>query len=330
MARIFYDDDASLALLHGRRILVAGYGNQGRAHALNLRDSGCDVRVGLYQGSRSWQRAQSEGFAVQTVVEAAQWADIIGFLLPDQQHKQVFELSIGPFLAPGKLLLVAHGFSIHFGQIVPPPEVDVGLVAPVGPGALLRQLFLEGKGIPAAIAVHRDTSGCAERLVLAYAKALGCTRAGAIHTTLREETESDLFGEQVVLCGGIPALIMTAFRTLLAAGYQPEVAYFECVHQVKLIVDLIYEGGFEHMYHAISDTAEYGAYEAGPRVIDQHVADRMLEILTDIQQGEFARRWIREYEAGMPILTSHHEAERDSDLEDVGRRLRSMMPWLDR
>jgi ketol-acid reductoisomerase len=330
LAAIYYDSDADLDKIRRKRISLVGYGNQGRAQALNLRDSGCEVGVGLYDGSPSRTVAEHDGFTVQTVAEASAWGDVISILLADQLHRSVFEESIRSHLTPGKLLLVAHGFSIHFGQLVPPPQVDVGLVAPVGPGAVLRESYVEGSGIPAVIAVHQNVTGEAHHLILSYAAALGCTRAGVIGTTVREETETDLFGEQVVLCGGIPALIAAAYRVLVEAGFQSEMAYFECVHQVKLIVDLIYQGGMARMHEAISDTAEFGAYLTGPRIVDEHVSSGMRDVLRDIQDGTFARRWVDEYESGGETVAAQRRAEQASDLEDVGRRLRAMMPWLER
>jgi ketol-acid reductoisomerase len=325
---MFYDQDVSLDALHSKRIAVIGYGNQGHAHALNLRDSGCEVRVGLRSDGRSWERAVADGFAVQTVDEVSAWADVISVLLPDQQHKPVFETSIRSALVPGKLLMLAHGFSLHFGQIVPPTDVDVAMVAPVGPGHMMRRLYREGFGIPALFAVQQDVSGQTEQLALAYARALGCTRAGALRSTFQEEVETDLFGEQAVLCGGLTTLIKSGFDTLVGAGYQPEVAYFECLHQVKLIVDLLYEGGFASMHSRISDTAEYGDYVSGPRVIDDRVRESMHDVLEDIQDGSFARRWIAEYENGSPFVQEMRRAERQLLIEVVGSQIRSRMPWL--
>jgi len=325
MATVYHGDDATMELIQGRRVAVIGYGNQGHAHALNLRDSGCEVRIGLRPRGPSWSSAEGDGFPVLTVADAAAWADVIGILLPDQYHKQVFEESIRRQLEPGNMLLVAHGFSIHFGQIQSPPDVDVAMVAPVGPGHMMRRLFKQGSGIPALIAVHQDVTGDAHPLSLSYARALGSTRVGVLRTTFQEETETDLFGEQAVLCGGMSALIKTGFETLVKAGYQPELAYFECVHQVKLIVDLLYEGGFSYMHSRISDTAEFGDYISESRVIDQHVSRSMDAILEDIQDGSFARRWISEYEHGMTTLHRKREEERGLQIEVVGARLRSMM-----
>jgi ketol-acid reductoisomerase len=328
MTRIYYDSDADLDLIRSRRIAVIGYGSQGHAHAQNLRDSGCDVRVGLYEGSPSWRQAEADGFTVETVPEVSHWADLISVMLPDQYHKSVFEESIRPHLTPGKALLLAHGFSIHFGQIEPPEDVDVIMVAPKGPGHLLRRLYFEG-GVPALFAVYRDATGRAEALALAYARAISSTRAGVLRTTFQEETESDLFGEQAVLCGGLTSLIKAGFETLVEAGYQPELAYFECLHEMKLIVDLIYQGGLSYMRYSISDTAEYGDYVCGPRVVDASVKETMRQILTDIQSGEFARRWVNEYGSGAGNFRRLRAEGTDHPIEQIGRELRSMMAWLE-
>lgn len=311
--------------LLARRIAVIGYGNQGHAHALNLRDSGCNVRVGLARAGGSWSRAEADGFIVQLVPEASDWADLISILLPDQLHRSVFAQSIRQHLMPGKLLMLAHGFSIHFGQIEPPTDVDVGLVAPVGPGHTMRRLFLDGFGIPAAVAVHQNSSGRAEDLTMAYAEALGCARAGIVRTTFREETETDLFGEQAVLCGGLSALVKAGFDTLVEAGYQPELAYFECLHQVKFIADLLHEGGLTYMHARISDTAEFGDRVTGPQVVDQHVRESMRQALADIQSGRFAERWIEEHESGMPNLQRMRLEEQRLPIEVVGAQLRARM-----
>ncbi len=328
MARVYYDRDGDLDLIRSRRIAVIGYGSQGHAHAQNLRDSGCDVRVGLYKGSRSWTRAEADGFVVGTVAEVAAWADVISILLPDQHHKRVYEDSIEPHLTSGKLLMLAHGFSIHFDQISPKPGVDVAMVAPKSPGHMLRRLYTEGVGVPALFAVQQDASGHAEALTLAYARALGSTRAGVLRTTFKEETESDLFGEQAVLCGGLTSLVKAGFETLVEAGYQPELAYFECLHEMKLIVDLMYQGGMSHMRYSISDTAEYGDYVSGPTVIDAGTKARMRQILTEIQDGSFARRWVAECEAGAPEFAARRASENRHQIETVGAELRSMMTWL--
>lgn len=325
MGQIAYDADADLTSIRERRIGVIGYGNQGRAHALNLRDSGCSVRVGLRERSRSRERAVADGVTVATTERVTQWADLIAIMLPDQLHGPVFTASIEPHLMSGDALLFAHGFSLQYGVVAPPADADVLLVAPVGPGAMLRRLFEAGSGIPAVYAVHTDVSGSATELALAYAKAIGCTRVGAVRTTVEEETVTDLFGEQAVLCGGLSHLLRTGYNTLVHAGYQPALAYFECVHQVKLIVDLIYEDGIAGMHRQISDTAEFGDYVSGPRVIDKHVAERMRSVLRDVQNGRFASSWIAEYEGGMPLLRTRREEESRSSIEEVGGRLRAMM-----
>lgn len=328
MARVYYDRDGDLDLIRSRRVAVIGYGSQGHAHAQNLRDSGCEVRVGLYEGSPSWERAEADGFHVGTVAEVAEWADVISILLPDQYHKRVYETSIAPHLTPGKLLMLAHGFSIHFDQIAPEAGSDVAMVAPKSPGHMLRRLYTEGVGVPALFAIHQDASGQAEALTLAYARALGSTRAGVLRTTFKEETESDLFGEQAVLCGGLTSLVKAGFETLVEAGYQPELAYFECLHEMKLIVDLMYQGGMSHMRYSISDTAEYGDYMSGPTVVDERTKARMRQILAEIQDGSFARRWVAECEAGAPEFAARRARESQHQIETVGAELRSMMTWL--
>jgi ketol-acid reductoisomerase len=327
-AKIYYDQDADLSLLRGRRIAIIGYGSQGHAHALNLKDSGQDVVVGLYKGSRSWAKAEEDGLRVATVAEAAQMADVVMVLLPDQAHRQTFEESIRGALSRGKTLMVAHGFSIHFNQIVPPADVDVSMIAPKAPGHIMRDLFVQGPGVPALLAVQQDVSGRARDLALAYAKGVGCTRAGVIETTFREETETDLFGEQTVLCGGVSALIKAGFETLVEAGYQPEVAYFECLHEMKLIVDLMYQGGLAYMRYSVSDTAEYGDYSRGPRVIDEHVRAEMRRILREIQTGQFAREWVLENQANRASFLATRRVEASHPIEEVGKRLRAMMSWI--
>jgi ketol-acid reductoisomerase len=327
MTRVYYDSDANIDLIRSRRIAVVGYGSQGHAHAQNLRDSGCEVRVALYEGSKSWPLAENDGFVVQTVADASVWADLVSILLPDQYHKPVFDESIRPNLSPGDAVFTAHGFSVHFNQIQPPEGIDVAMVAPKGPGHLLRRLYTAA-GIPALFAVAQDSTGQAQDLALAYARALGSTRAGVLETTFKDETETDLFGEQSVLCGGLSSLITAGFETLVEAGYAPELAYFECLHEVKLIVDLIYQGGLSYMRYSISDTAEYGDYVSGPRVIDQQVKDTMRQLLTEIQDGTFARRWIQEYESGSENLLRMREEHRQHQVEVVGKQLRAMMPWL--
>ncbi|HZO72014.1 MAG TPA: ketol-acid reductoisomerase [Ktedonobacteraceae bacterium] len=328
MANIYYDSDADLALIQQRRIAVIGYGSQGHAHALNMRDSGCDVVVGLPTSSKSREKAEADGLHVMTPADAAEQADVIMVLIPDQHHREVFERDIRPGLAPGKMLMTAHGFSLHYVQIVPPPDIDVAMVAPKSPGHMLRRLFTEGVGVPALWAVYQDATGNAEALTLAYARAIGSTRAGVLRTTIAEETETDLFGEQTVLCGGITSLIRTGFETLVEAGYQPEIAYFECMHEMKLIVDLLYQGGMDYMRYSVSDTAEYGDYVSGPRVIDEHVREQMHNVLREIQDGSFATRWILENQAGRPSFLAMRRAGSQHQIEQVGRDLRAMMPWL--
>lgn len=328
MARVYYDADANLELIQQKRVAIIGYGSQGHAHVLNMRDSGVDVVVGLPTGSKSRQKAEAEGLRVLTPAEAAQQADVIMLLIPDQHHREIFERDIRPGLAPGKLLLTAHGFSLHFAQIVPPADIDVAMVAPKSPGHMLRCLFVEGVGVPALWAVYQDATGQAQALTLSYARAIGSTRAGVLQTTFGEETETDLFGEQAVLCGGVSSLIQAGFETLVEAGYQPEVAYFECLHEMKLIVDLMYQGGMSYMRYSISDTAEYGDYISGPRLIDEHVREEMRKVLKEIQNGTFASRWILENQAGRPAFLAMRRANAQHQIEQVGKELRSMMPWL--
>jgi ketol-acid reductoisomerase len=327
-AKIYYDQDADLSLLRGKKIAIVGYGSQGHAHALNLKDSGLDVVVGLYKGSKSWPKAEKDGLRVATVAEAAQMADIVMVLLPDQVHRQTFEESIRGALTKGKTLMMAHGFSIHFNQVVPPADVDVSMIAPKAPGHIMRDLFVQGPGVPGLLAVQQDVSGKARDVALAYGKGVGCTRAGVIETTFKEETETDLFGEQTVLCGGVSALIKAAFETLVKAGYQPEVAYFECMHELKLIVDLFYQGGLAYMRYSVSDTAEFGDYSRGPRVIDDHVRAEMQKILKEIQSGQFAREWVLENQANRASFLATRRTEADHQIEEVGKRLRSMMSWI--
>jgi ketol-acid reductoisomerase len=327
-AKIYYDQDADLSLLRGKKIAIVGYGSQGHAHALNLKDSGLDVVVGLYKGSRSWPKAEKDGLRVATVAEAAQMADIVMVLLPDQIHRQTFEESIRGALTKGKTLMMAHGFSIHFNQVVPPADVDVSMIAPKAPGHIMRDLFVQGPGVPGLLAVQQDVSGKARDTALAYGKGVGCTRAGVIETTFKEETETDLFGEQTVLCGGVSALIKAAFETLVKAGYQPEVAYFECMHELKLIVDLFYQGGLAYMRYSVSDTAEFGDYTRGPRIVDDHVRAEMQKILREIQSGQFAREWVLENQANRASFLATRRTEADHQIEEVGKRLRSMMSWI--
>ena len=328
MAKIYYDKDADLDLLKDKTIGIIGYGSQGHAHAQNLRDSGCRVIVAEVVGSVGWENARSAGFRVTSAGEVAKEADLIVMLVPDNLHPIVYRESIEKELSPGKTLMFAHGFNIHYGQIVPPLHIDVSMIAPKCPGHMLRRLFTEGLGPPALVAIHQDTSGEAKDIALAYAKGIGCTKAGVLETTFAEETETDLFGEQTVLCGGVSSLIKTAFETLIEAGYQPEVAYFEVCHELKLIVDLIYQGGLSYMRNSVSDTAEYGDYTRGPRVIDDLVREEMRQILREIQDGSFAREWILENQAGRPSFNTLKRREANHPIEVVGRQLREMMPWL--
>ena len=328
MATIYYDKDANLDLLKKRKVAIIGYGSQGHAHALNLKDSGVDVRVGLHAGTKSKAKAEGAGLRVVSVSDAAREADVIMVLIPDQTQKEVYDEEISPHLSKGKALLFAHGFNIHFGQVRPPADVDVLLVAPKGPGHLVRRQFQDGRGIPCLIAVHQDATGQAKALGLAYARGLGGTRAGVLETTFKEETETDLFGEQAVLCGGASALVKAGFEVLVEAGYQPESAYFECLHELKLIVDLMYEGGLAWMRHSISDTAEYGDYTRGPRVVTAQTKDEMRKILREIQTGQFAKEFILENRVGRPVFDKLREAERTHPIEEVGKRLRDMMSWI--
>ncbi|TMA22140.1 MAG: ketol-acid reductoisomerase [Deltaproteobacteria bacterium] len=328
MATLYYDKDANLDLVRGRKVAIVGYGSQGHAHALNLRDSGVDVRVGLHAASKSREKAQRAGLRVLSVAEAAREADLIMVLAPDEQQKKIYENEILPSLTRGKAIYFAHGFNIHYGQIKPPPDVDVVLIAPKAPGHLVRRLYSEGQGTPALIAVQQDATGGAHATGLSYARALGATRAGVLETTFGEETETDLFGEQAVLCGGISALVTAGFDTLVGAGYQPESAYFECLHELKLIVDLMYEGGLSWMRHSISDTAEYGDYSRGERIVGEAARAEMKKILGEIQTGKFAREWILENQAGRPVFDKLREQGRAHPIEEVGRRLRETMSWI--
>ena len=328
MATVYYDKDADPSLLQGQTVAVLGYGSQGHAHAQNLRDSGVDVVVGLHEGSRSRAQAAADGLSVLSVRDAAARSSVIMMLMPDHLQSAVYEESVKPELSAGKTLMFAHGFNIHFGRIQPPADVDVSMIAPKSPGHILRDMYKEGVGVPALVAVHQDASGHARQTALAYAKALGCTRAGVVETTFKEETETDLFGEQAVLCGGVSHLVTSGFETLVDAGYQPEIAYFEVLNELKLIVDLMYEGGIKYMRYSVSDTAEYGDYVSGPRVIDDHVRESMQAVLQDIQSGKFAQQWIAENEAGRPNFNRMREAARNHQIEQVGDQLRAMMPWL--
>ncbi|MBP2072127.1 MAG: ketol-acid reductoisomerase [Thermoanaerobacterium sp.] len=328
MARMYYDEDADLNLLKGKKIAIIGYGSQGHAHALNLKDSGLDVVVGLYEGSKSAERAKENGLTVLSVDDACEAADVIMILIPDEKQSRVYKENIEKHLKPGNALVFAHGFNIHFHQIVPPEYVDVFMVAPKGPGHLVRRVFTEGKGVPDLVAVYQNYTGKAFELALAYAKGIGGTRAGVLETTFKEETETDLFGEQAVLCGGVTELMKAGFETLVEAGYQPEIAYFECIHEMKLIVDLIYEGGFANMRYSISDTAEYGDYVTGKRIITKDTRNEMKEVLKEIQNGEFAKKWLLENAVGRPQFNAVREKEANQQLEKVGKELRGMMSWL--
>jgi ketol-acid reductoisomerase len=328
MARLYYDTDANLDLFAGKTIAIIGYGSQGHAHALNLKDSGVNVIVGLYPGSKSAAKAEAAGLTVKNVADAAKVADFIMILLPDEVQKSVYKNEIEPNLEEGNILAFAHGFNIHFGQVLPPTNVDVVMVAPKGPGHLVRRTYEQGEGVPALFAVYQDASGKARDRALAYAKGIGGTRAGVLETTFREETETDLFGEQAVLCGGLSALIKAGFETLVNAGYQPELAYFECLHEVKLIVDLVVEGGLATMRDSISNTAEYGDYTRGPRIVTDETKAEMRKILSEIQSGQFAREFVLENQAGKPGFTALRRQEAEHPIEEVGKELRAMFSWL--
>jgi ketol-acid reductoisomerase len=327
-AKMYYDNDADPAALSGQTVAIIGYGSQGHAHALNLHESGVDVVVGLQPGSKSRPLAEEAGLRVENVADAVKAADVIMILVPDTGQKTAYDAEIGPNLRAGQLVMFAHGFNIHFGRIDPPGNVDVGMVAPKGPGHLLRSVFQAGGGVPALFAVHRDATGTARARTLAYARALGNTRAGVLETTFAEETETDLFGEQSVLCGGTAALVKMAFETLVEAGYQPELAYFETMHELKLIVDLLYRGGLNFMRFSVSDTAEYGDYVSGPRIIDDHVRETMRQVLAEIQDGTFARRWIAESDGGRQEFERLRAQDRDHQIEQVGAELRAQMAFL--
>jgi len=328
MAQVYYESDANLDLIQSKRVAVIGYGSQGHAHALNLKNSGCNVVVGLPSGSKSRAKAEAEGLQVLTPAEAAEQADVIMILIPDELHKTVFDRDIRPNLAPGKMLMVAHGFSLHFGQIVPPTDIDVTMIAPKAPGHMVRRTYQDGVGTPALIAVYQDATGQAHASALSYARGIGCARGGVLQTTIKEETETDLFGEQAVLCGGVTSLIQAGFETRVEAGYQPESAYFECLHEMKLIVDLMYQGGMSYMRYSISNTAEYGDYITGPRLIDERVRNEMRKVLQDIQNGTFAKNWILENQAGQPGFKAMRKGNAEHQIEQVGKELRAMMPWL--
>jgi ketol-acid reductoisomerase len=328
MAKVYYDSDATPAILDGRKVAILGYGSQGHAHAMNLRDSGVSVVVGLPEASRSRAKATADGFTVVTPAEATKAANIIMILTPDTGQAKLFREDVRPNLAPGKTIMFAHGFNIRFGTIDVPEGVDVSMVAPKAPGHRVREVFRDGQGTPALFAVHADASGKARETALAYARAIGCTRAGVLETTFAEETETDLFGEQAVLCGGVSALVKAAFETLVKAGYQPELAYFECMHELKLIVDLMYRGGLSYMRYSVSDTAEYGDYTAGPRLVTVETKKEMERLLHEIQDGSFAKRWITENETGRVDFEARRKSERNHQIEEVGAKLRGMMPFL--
>ena len=329
MATIYYDDSADLSLIQGKNVAIVGYGSQGHAHALNLKDSGVSVRVALADGSRSRAKAEADGLTVTSGAEAAAWADVVMVLAPDTKQRAIYDESIAPNLQPGNMLMFAHGFNIRYKTIAPPADIDVTLIAPKAPGHRVREVFLEGGGTPALIAVAQDATGGARNLAMSYATGRGVTRAGVIETTFAEETETDLFGEQTVLCGGVSALIKAGFETLVEAGYQPEIAYFECMHELKLIVDLIYRGGLNYMRYSVSDTAEHGDYTGGPRVVTDDTREAMRGILKDIQSGDYAEKWIAEDKAGRPWFMAQRKAEQEHQIETVGQELRGMMPFLD-
>ncbi len=328
MATIYYDKDCDLALFEGKVIGIIGYGSQGHAQAQNLRDSGLQVIVAEAEGSPGWDKAKEDGFEVMAADLVTRKADVIMILAPDTLHARIYSQAIEDELSAGKMLMFAHGFNIHYGQIMPPKDIDVTMIAPKCPGHMLRELYVEGAGPPALIAVHQDATGKAKELALAYAKGIGCSNAGIIETTFAEETETDLFGEQAVLCGGVANLIKAGFDTLVEAGYQPEIAYFECMHEMKLIVDLFYKGGLNYMNYSVSDTAEYGGYTRGTRVVDEMTRDEMVEILAEIQDGTFAKEWILENQAGKPVFNALRRMESEELIEEVGAELRQMMPWL--
>jgi ketol-acid reductoisomerase len=326
---IYYDDDADLSLLKGKTIAILGYGSQGHAQAQNLRDSGCEVVIGQRKGSPNYDLAVKHGFKPLSVEEATRAGDLVNMLLPDEVQADIYRESVRPHLKPGNLLMCSHGFNIHFGQVTPPEGVDAALVAPKGPGHLVRSEYVKGGGVPALIAMYPGSSETSKKLALAYAKGIGGTRGGVIETTFAEETETDLFGEQVVLCGGVSALVKAAFETLVEAGYQPEMAYFECMHELKLIVDLFYQGGLNYMRYSVSNTAEYGDYTRGPRIVTEETKREMKKILGEIQRGEFAREWILENKANQPTFKARRRQERQHLIEQVGKNLRRMMSWID-
>jgi len=329
MAKIYYDDSADIGLIQAKKVAIIGYGSQGHAHALNLKDSGVSVKVGLHEGSKSRAKAEAAGVEVTSVAEAAKWADVVMILAPDTSQPRIYQDSIAPHLTAGKMLMFGHGFNIRFKTITPPADVDVSMIAPKAPGHRVREVYLEGGGTPALLAVEQDATGDAKALALAYAKGLGVTRAGVIETTFKEETETDLFGEQAVLCGGVSALVKAAFGTLVEAGYQPEIAYFECMHELKLIVDLMYRGGLNYMRYSVSDTAEHGDYTGGPRVVTDATREAMRKMLAEIQDGTYAKNWIAEDANGRPWFNEVRTKEKTQQIEEVGNTLRKMMPFLD-
>ncbi len=329
MAKMYYESDANLGLLQGKKIAIIGYGSQGHAHALNLKESGMDVAVGLYAGSKSWKLAEEAGLKVMETAEAAKAADFIMILVPDEKQAKIYKEAIEPNLEEGNGLMFAHGFNIHYGQITPPADVDVFMIAPKGPGHTVRSQFQEGKGVPCLIAVHQDATGKAKDYALAYSAGIGGARAGVLETTFKEETETDLFGEQAVLCGGVTELIKAGFDTLVEAGYQPESAYFECLHEMKLIIDLMNQGGMSYMRYSISDTAEYGDYSTGRRIVTEETRKEMKQVLSEIQDGTFAKNWILENQANRPAFMARRAQEREHQIEKVGRELRKMMPWIE-
>lgn len=329
MAKMFYEKDTNLGLLKGKKVAVIGYGSQGHAHALNLHESGIDVVVGLYEGSKSWNRVKEAGLEVATVANAVKAADVVMVLVPDEKQAKLYREEIAPYLEEGNALVFAHGFNIHYGQIVPPADVDVFMVAPKGPGHMVRRTYTEGSGVPCLIAVQQDYTGKAKEFALAYANGIGGARAGVLETTFKDETETDLFGEQAVLCGGVTALIKAGFETLVEGGYTPENAYFECLHEMKLIVDLIYQGGMAAMRYSISDTAEYGDYMIGNRIVTDETKKEMKKVLTEIQDGTFARNWLMENQVGRPQFNAMRRMEAEHPIEKVGKELREMMSWID-
>ena len=329
MPKMYHENSADIALIRGKKVGIVGYGSQGHAHALNLKDSGVDVRVGLPISSGSRAKAKASGLTVGTVAEVAAWADVIMILVPDTVQPEVYQQEVAPHLSAGKTLMFAHGFNIRFGTITPPANVDVTMIAPKAPGHRVREVFVEGGGTPALLAIHQDATGNAKQLALSYGKAIGATRAGVIETTFSEETETDLFGEQTVLCDGVSALLKAEFETLVEAGYQPEIAYFECLHELKLIVDLIYRGGLNYMRYSVSDTAEYGDYTAGPRIVTEQTRETMRQLLREVQDGTFARKWIAENQTGREWFEATREREQQQKIEKVGEELRAMMTFLD-